>query len=271
MDDLRGRTAVVTGGGSGIGRALVHALAQQGMNVVVADIEEERAQEVADEAHSFGARALAVKVDVSDFASVSALADTAYAEFGAVHLLCNNAGVLIMAPVTELDTQDWGWVFAVNVLGVAHGIHAFLPRMLEHGEPAHIVNTSSTAALGGDAGYGAYAASKCAVLSMTETLHAELEPRGIGVTALCPGNISSRILGSQRNRPPGRRAPEPFGTDLVNFGIEPVHVARRAVDAIRRNDLYAFAFPTNWTSDVRARADARFEALRRAIDGGGVG
>ena len=270
MDELSGRTAVVTGGGSGIGRALVHVLAGEGMNVVVADIEEDRAREVAVEIRASGVRAIAVEVDVSDFASVSALADAAYAKFAAVNVLCNNAGVLIMSPITELDAQDWSWLFAVNVLGVAHGVHAFLPRMLDQGEPAHIVNTASTAALGGAAGMGPYGASKSAVLSMSETLHAELEPRGIGVTALCPGNISSRILGSQRNRPDGRRAPEPFGTDLVNFVIEPVHAARRAVEAIKRNDLYAFVFPEDWTTDFRDRAEARFEALRAAIDDGGV-
>ena len=131
MDDLVGRTAVVTGGGSGIGRAIVLELGGAGMNVVVADIEEDAARSVASEAEAAGARAIAVRADVSEFASMQALADAAYAEFGAVHVLCNNAGVLIFGDMQKLKIEDWNWLLGVNVFGVLNGIYAFLPRMLE--------------------------------------------------------------------------------------------------------------------------------------------
>ena len=167
-------------------------------------------------------RSLAVHTDVSDPESVQLLADRAYAEFGAIHVLCNNAGVLLMVPVSDLIVDDWRWVFSVNVMGVVNGVHAFLPRMLASGEPAHIVNTSSVA---GVVGGGPYGASKSAVLAISEGLREELAPLGIGVSVLCPASISSRINSSQRNRPPsfGRKAPEPFA-HVVDFGIDPMQV-----------------------------------------------
>ena len=137
MDDLVGRTAVVTGGGSGIGRAIVLELADAGMNVVIADIEEDAARAVASEAEAAGARAIPVHADVSDSASMQAIADTAYAEFGAVHVLCNNAGVLIFGDMQKLKIEDWNWLLGVNVFGVLNGIYAFLPRMLETGPCAY--------------------------------------------------------------------------------------------------------------------------------------
>src|SRR5262249_23199258 len=126
MDDLAGRTAVVTGGGSGIGRAIALELASAGMNVVIADIEPVPARDVATEVEALGTRALAVPTDVSDFAAVDALADAAYAEFGAVHVVCNNAGVLIFGDLQDLKIEDWNWLLGVNVFGVLNGIYAFL-------------------------------------------------------------------------------------------------------------------------------------------------
>ena len=197
MDDLVGRTAVVTGGGSGIGRAIVLELGGAGMNVVVADIEEAAAGR-SRRRPSRGARALAVHADVTDFASVQALADAAYAEFGAVHVLCNNAGVLMFGKMPDLTIDDWGWVHGVNVWGVLHGIYAFLPRMLEHGEPGHIVNTASIAAL---SGHGVYGVVEVGVLEITETLREDLDDTPIGVSCLFPGMVSTAIVTAQRNRP----------------------------------------------------------------------
>lgn len=271
MRDLAGKAAVVTGGGSGIGRALVMALAAEGTHVVVADIDERAAGSVAREAEASGVRSLAVVTDVTDAASVNALADRAYAEFGAVDILCNNAGVLLFGSLTETVPEDWQWVFAVNVMGVVHGILSFVPRMTAQGRPAHIVNTASVAALGGGKDGGVYSASKNAVLAISESLRLELEEQGIGVTALCPASIRSRILDAQRNRPAsmGRRAAEPFGTD-VEFGIDAMHVGRRAVQAIRDNELYVFVMPEGWAGRTRDAARARSDAILNAIGNGEV-
>jgi NAD(P)-dependent dehydrogenase (short-subunit alcohol dehydrogenase family) len=269
--DLTNTVAVVTGGGSGIGRALARALAEVGADVAVADIDAGAARDVAREVELLGVRALAVEVDVADRGSVDALAARVTSTLGPTEVLCNNAGVFVMGPITEMVVDDWAWIISVNVMGVVHGVHAFLPTMLERGA-GHILNTSSVAGLGGGAGSAVYSMSKCAVLSITESLHAELVPKGIGVTALCPGNVSSRILGAQRNRPAryGRAADEPFGRDLVDFGMDPVHVARRAVQGIQAGDLYVFAYPAAWGERIRPNTERRFSTILEAVGAGAV-
>lgn len=260
---------MVTGGGSGIGRGLVLALAEAGTHVVVADIDAAAAHAVAREAADLGVRSLAVTADVADFTSVEALADAAYSEFGAVHVLCNNAGVFLMGSLRDAIVDDWRWVLGVNVMGVVHGVHAFLPRLLDQGGPAHIVNTSSVAALGGG---GVYGTSKAAVVAISESLHDELGPEGIGVSVLLPANVNSRILGAQRNRPPefGRLAAEPLGTDVTEFGLDPIHVGRRARAAIESSELYVFAFPTGWDEHLAPPAAARFDRILAALGAGTV-
>jgi NAD(P)-dependent dehydrogenase (short-subunit alcohol dehydrogenase family) len=268
MENVAGKTAVVTGGGSGIGRALALALAEAGANVVVADIEEEAALAVAEEVRATGVGAVAVRTDVSDFAAVQALADASYEAFGAVHILCNNAGVLIMARLIDGIPEDATWITSVNVMGVIHGVHAFLPRMLEQGEPGHILNTASVAGFGGG---GVYGMTKAAVVSISESLRSELEEAGIGVTVLCPANISSRINSAQRNRPEafGRKAPEPFA-EIVDFGLDPMLVGRRAVEGIRANELYVFTFPVGWEAMLAPKTEERFTAILAALDKGGL-
>ena len=263
MDDLVGRTAVVTGGGSGIGRAIVLELGGAGMNVVVADIEDDAARSVASEAEAAGGRAIAVHADVSDFASVQALADAAYAEFGAVHVLCNNAGVLIFGDMQDLKIEDWNWLLGVNVFGVLNGIYAFLPRMLESGESGHIVNTASIAALSGD---GIYGVSKSAILNITETLRKDLADTAIGVSCLCPGMLNTKIVAAQRNRPAsmGPKAHEPFGPEPVSFGVDPSHCGRRVHEAILANELYVFAgIPEGRGDEPQGRARAARASPRR--------
>ncbi len=266
MKDLAGKTAVVTGGGNGIGEGLVVAFAESRMNVVVADIEEDKAERVAKEAEARGVRSLAVRTDVADFASVQALAESVDREFGGTDVLCNNAGVLIMGPISKMHVDDWRWIFSVNVMGVVHGIHAFLPRMKERGTEAHIVNTASVGALGGS---GIYGASKAAVLSISEGLRDELEESGIGVSVLCPGHINSHILGAQRNRPPefGDHAEEPMGNDPVTGGLDPIVVGRAAVEAIVKNDLYVFTYP-DLLGELQPRAKERFQRILASIEAG---
>jgi NAD(P)-dependent dehydrogenase (short-subunit alcohol dehydrogenase family) len=269
VEAVQGKVAVVTGGGSGIGRGLCLALADAGADVVVADIEQDAAEKVAAEVAERGRRALPVRTDVSDWASVQALADATYDELGRADIVCNNAGVFLLGSVADMVVEDWRWVLDVNVMGVVHGVHAFLPRMLEAGQGGHFVNTGSVASLGGG---GPYGTSKAAVLSISETLANELAPSGIGVSVLCPANINSRILGAQRNRADsyGRKAAEPLGTDITNFGIDASHVGKRAVEAILADELYVFVFPEGWEQHLKPSAATRFDQLLAAIDRGGV-
>jgi NAD(P)-dependent dehydrogenase (short-subunit alcohol dehydrogenase family) len=270
MEQLVNRTAVVTGGGSGIGRAIAHELAAAGMHLVVADVDEESAHAVAKELTNGGTRSVAVRVDVADFASVVSLADIAFAEFGSVHVLCNNAGVLLFNKMTELTIDDWRWVHGVNVWGVLHGIYAFMPRMLDGGEPGHIVNTSSIAALSGS---GVYGSSKIEVLAITETLHADLADTPIGVSCLFPGMVSTRIVTAQRNRPDefGPRARDVMGFQDSDFGCDPAFVGQRVKEAILADELYVFAgIPAGNEVRLKEGLPRRTATLIDAIDAGVV-
>jgi len=266
MKELAGKVAVVTGGGSGIGEGLVQAFAEEGMDVVVADIDEQEAQRVAGDATTGGARrALAVRTDVTDRASVEDLAERVYAELGSTDVLCNNAGVLLFGSVAEMRTADWRWVFEVNVFGVVHCLEAFLPRMRAQAGEAHIVNTGSPAGFCGGARSAIYSASKNAVVAISEALRQELAAEEIGVSVLCPSKIDTRILDAQRNRQPafGPRAPDPLGTGTAREdAIEPVVLGRFVCDAIRKNELYIFNTP----EVHRARMLGRFDDITGALD-----
>lgn len=203
-----GQVAVVTGAAGGIGLAMARRFAAEGLKVVLADVEEGALRKAADELAADGAQVLARVVDVSDRDSVIALADTAYETFGAVHVLCNNAGVGSGAEgrMWEHEPNDWKWAFSVNVWGVFHGIQAFVPRMVAGGGPGHVVNTSS-----GDGGIAplptasVYAVTKAAVVTMTESLYAHLKAEGatVGASVLFPGPhmLRTGLWESHRNRP----------------------------------------------------------------------
>ena len=213
MQDLQGRTAVVTGGGSGIGRGIALALAGEGMSVVVADIERAPAAAVAEEIQQRGGKAAAVECDVTREESLAEAAQEAAAAFGAIHVLSNNAGVILTpSPLEEASITDWEWVFSVNFFGIIKSVNAFLPALRAHGEPAHIVNTASMAGIVTIPGLqvGVYGASKYACVSYSETLRAELAPERIGVSVLCPGMIESNLAAtSARNRPADFGGPLP--------------------------------------------------------------
>ncbi len=264
MKTFRDRVAVVTGGGSGIGAALARGFAGEGMHVVVSDIELDRAEQVAAELRERDVRSLAVRTDVAEAAEVGALADAAFKEFGEVHVLCNNAGVLLMGSLTEMRAEDWRWIFSVNLMGVVHGVEAFLPRMRAQAGEGHIVNTASVAALGAG---GIYGASKAAVLSLSESLQRELAGSGIGVSVLCPSYVNSRILGAQRNRPAefGPPAAEPYGRMEVTTGLDPSTVANATLRAIRSGELYVFTYPRQGREQLEPPFEARFQKIRDAI------
>jgi len=247
MDDLAGKVAVVTGGASGIGRAMAARLAAEGMQVVIADIEKPVLDAAAAELGVVG-----VVTDVSDAGSVQALADEVLARFGAVHVIANNAGVGGAGRIRECSLDDWDWVLGVNLWGVVHGVHAFLPLLLANPDGGHIVNTASIAGHMAPAGLGPYATSKYAVVGLSEALAAELDEDGapVHVSVVCPGFVRTNIYTSERNRPAGLApAPErPLFPDEAKAmidaaSIEPAVVADAVVDAIRHNRFWVFTHP----------------------------
>jgi NADP-dependent 3-hydroxy acid dehydrogenase YdfG len=250
METFEGRTAVVTGAASGIGRALAERFAALGMNVVLADVEEPRLAETAAHLRESGANVLPVVTDVGSGDSVDALAAKAFDTYGAVHVLCNNAGVGGGGPIAALTTNDWKWVLDVNLWGVIHGIRAFLPTMVASGEEGHIVNTGSIAGMITAPGLGAYGATKFAVVAISETLHAELTlaDSRVGVSVLCPGMVNTNIDTADRNRPPHLRGAslEPTPAERADFkarleaGMQPAQVALLVEDGIRNRRPYIF-------------------------------
>jgi NAD(P)-dependent dehydrogenase (short-subunit alcohol dehydrogenase family) len=203
LEELAGRTAVITGAGSGMGKAFALRFAAEGMAIVAADIQPDALAATVAELTAAGRQVAGVATDVADPESVQRLADAAYDRFGAVHLLCNNAGVegYLDGPIWAATPKDWEWTVGVNFWSVVHGIRAFLPRMLAGGEPGHVVNTCSMTAVV-SAG-NMYAITKHAVLALTEVLALDLARRDapIGVTALCPGIIATNLFRGSRNRP----------------------------------------------------------------------
>lgn len=258
MRELAGRVAVVTGAGSGIGRALAQAFAREGMRVVAADID------AADLAETIeGLDAVAVRTDVAERAQVAALADRAWAAFGAVHVLCNNAGVAAWGGLEAATHQDWQWVLGVNLWGVIHGVEAFVPRMIAQKQEGHIVNTASMAGLVATQGLGVYNTSKYAVVGLSETLAKDLRAYDIGVSVLCPMGVATRIRSSERNRPPALRNPvarEALAVELMGRTLSPEHVADLVVAGIRRNQLYVI--PHEEGLDAIRK---RFQRIERAI------
>ena len=267
MKELSGRVAVVTGGASGIGRALAERFAAEGMKVVIADVEEKVLAKAAEELAEGGATVVPVVTDVSKEASVMALADRAYAELGAVHVLCNNAGVATGGLSWELTEADWQWTLGVNLWGIIHGIRAFVPRMIAGGDDGHVVNTASMAGLLSAPFMGPYNASKFAVVTISEVLHHELAMTGakVKVSVLCPGFVATQIGESDRNRPDELRdafqldpAMEQFRgvfMQMLASGLPPAEVAAMVLDAVRNDRFYILTHP-ELKEPVRARMEA---------------
>jgi NAD(P)-dependent dehydrogenase (short-subunit alcohol dehydrogenase family) len=261
--ELRGRTAVVTGGASGIGRALILRFARDGANVVVADVDEPGMASVAGEAQALGVKAVAVRTDVSERSDVEALATRAFEAFGAVHVLCNNAGVAAWGGIESATHRDWQWVLGVNLWGVIHGVEAFVPRMIARGEPGHIVNTASMAGLIASKGLGVYNTSKYAVVGLSETLAKDLRPYRIGVSVLCPLGVQTRIRDSERNRPTAlrnERAEPATPVELIGRSLAPDAVADMVLTAIHANELYVITHEESLEPLRR-----RFERIERSI------
>jgi NAD(P)-dependent dehydrogenase (short-subunit alcohol dehydrogenase family) len=265
MEAITSKIAVVTGAATGIGRGIARALAADGANVVVADIEREPAERVAAELAERGVRSLAVACDVADRGSVEALADRAWSEFGHVDILCNNAGVFALGAVANTPPADLDWVFSVNVLGVWNGCSVFVPRFKQRGTPTHILNTGSEHSLGIPfAGMGIYTAAKHAVLGLSDVMRRELEPHGIGVSILCPAVVNTEIWNAGRNRHEQYGGAAPSLAELREFmaaAMDPDVVGRLAVDGIRRGDFYILSHP-----EIRPMVEERYRELLAAFD-----
>src|ERR1700723_2719995 len=206
MREVAGKTAFVTGGASGIGFALGRSFAEAGMKVMLADIETDALAIAVNSLRDFAPGVRGITCDVADPVSVEHAAEATYEAFGNVHVVCNNAGVGGGSGIDNISLTTWRWVLDVNVMGVLHGIHTFLPHIRAHGEGGHIVNTASMAGMNSGLGFSPYSASKFAVVNMSEGLAMQIRPLGIGVTVVCPGFVRTRIWESGRNRP-GRYGP----------------------------------------------------------------
>jgi NAD(P)-dependent dehydrogenase (short-subunit alcohol dehydrogenase family) len=260
MDDFSGKVAVVTGAASGIGLALAQRFAGEGMRVVLADVERDALDGAAAKlAAEHGAdTVLAVPTDVRDEAAVDALAAATFERFGTAHIVCNNAGVGVGGLTWTIPADRWRWIVDVNLMGVAHGIRAFVPRMIEQGE-GHVVNTASAAGILTGPGMAPYFATKHAVVALSESLYFDLQLTGgqVGVSVLCPEWVRTRIAESERNRPddvsemaalPG--APEgesmmrDFVESLVQGGKNPDDIAAMVVDAVRSGRFWILTHDT---------------------------
>jgi NAD(P)-dependent dehydrogenase (short-subunit alcohol dehydrogenase family) len=262
MKELRGRTAVVTGGASGIGRGIALAFAQEGMRVAVADLDADGAARVAEE---LGAGAFPLHVDVTSAESLAAAAEAVRARTGGAHVLVNNAGVMLpLRPMSEASEADWQFVLAVNLLGVVNGVAAFLPQLRAAAPEAHVVNTASMGGLAAVPMFpiGPYVASKYACVGYSESLRGELAPLGIGVSVLCPGMVASNLSASSARARPARFGPQagapPAAPDpaLADHFMKAEEVGPVVVRGIRANRLHLLTH-----LEARAQVERRFRGI----------
>ena len=265
MKNFEGKTAVITGAASGIGKALAEKFAQEKMQVVLADIEEEALEKTVDNLRQYQHRVIGVKTDVLVEESIHELFAKATEEYGNVHILCNNAGIGANSgnkAIWEIDKHDWDWVMGVNYQGVLKGIQTFLPHMLEHGEEGHVVTTVSMAGL--LPGAGTYGVSKHAVMALTEGLSRDLITRNakINASVLCPGFVDTNIDKSERNRPShlgeAQEVTNDMGAEIMSSmlrqGKKPEEIAGIVFEAIKENIFYILSHPA-WDETLRSHFD----------------
>jgi NAD(P)-dependent dehydrogenase (short-subunit alcohol dehydrogenase family) len=267
MRDFEGKVAVVTGAASGIGLGLATRFAQEGMKVVLADVEEPALDAAVLQLQQAEHQVIGVRTDVSDPAAVEALAQQTIDEFGKVHILCNNAGVGGgRGLLWESSLKDWQWLVGVNFWGVLHGVRTFVPIMLAQGEEGHVVNTASLA--GVTAGAGIYGVTKHAVVSLSESLylHLRMIQAKVGVSALCPGFVRTKILDAARNRPAElqHENEEPLSEieEMIRSGMEkavqgglpPAQVAEMVLDGVR-NERFWILTTREFDEAIRGRME----------------
>jgi NAD(P)-dependent dehydrogenase (short-subunit alcohol dehydrogenase family) len=268
MQDFNDKTAVITGGASGIGLAMAHRLGQEGANIVIGDVEVEALERAADQLTNAGVDVEPVLTDVTDRTQIVALADAAQERFGDIHFLHNNAGVTTAGLAEEQSDAQWDWVLEVNLLAVIYGCREFLPRMKAHGEPAHILNTASMAGMSGGPFMAPYFTTKFGVVGLSEGLwhEGQATESNVGVSVLCPAFVRTGIARSDRNQPDGMggwvtagsQRGARFGEFLateVNDGIEPADLADTVLAAVREKKLWILTHPQSPEAILR-RANA---------------
>ena len=271
MEQLNGKTAFITGGASGLGFAMAQAFLRQGMKVMIADIDRNAVDDALRDLSGGGGSVAGASCDVSDRASVEAAARETVEAFGKVHVVCNNAGIGVVGPIGTIAGRDWDWILEVNLKGVIHGTEVFLPLIQSHGEGGHFVNTGSMSSLVVRPGREPYAATKFAILALSEGWAIQLEPHNIGVSVLCPGYVRTRIGESGRARQeryggPNASAPNEQGdggprASLMADAMPAGPVGERVVEAIKANELYVITHP-----EMKPVVAARFGRILRAFD-----
>lgn len=265
ITDLKGKTAFITGGASGIGYGMAHAFGRAGMNVVIADIDFDVARKAAEMLQRGQMKAVPIHCDVTLRSEVQRAALETIAAFGKVHVVCNNAGVGVGGPLGTVGARDWDWIIDVNLKGVVYGVETFFPLIKSHGEGGHFVNTASMAGMVSPPNMEPYSATKFAVVAMSEGWAQQLAPMGIGMSVLCPGFVKTRIHESARARQSryGERAPDTRTEEarseaakMVLSGMDPDIVGERVLEAIKAGELYIFTHP-----EMKAAVDARFAAI----------
>ena len=251
MQQVEGKVAFITGGASGIGLGMAKVFTSAGMKVVIADIRQDHLDQAMTHFSNTNFQVHPIRLDVSNRKEMAEAADEAERVFGAVDLVCNNAGINMFAPMDECTYDDWDWILGVNLGGVVNGVQTFVPRLKARGQGGHIINTASMAAFITGPGAGIYTASKFAVRGLTESLRWSLAPHNIGVSVLCPGLVNSAIYESDKVRPKelsGAMGPvdQDFMSRLAEVhkvGMDPVEVGEKVLAGIKRNDLYIFPHP----------------------------
>jgi NAD(P)-dependent dehydrogenase (short-subunit alcohol dehydrogenase family) len=269
MKNLKGKTAYVSGAASGMGFGISAALAHAGANIAMVDIRADALAEAKARLHNFGDQIETYVSDVSDAALLEETAREIDRRFGDLHIVCNNAGVSMLGvPLEEITLPEWEWVIDVNIKGVIHGIHTFVPRLKAHGQEAHIVNTASIGGLQVNPNYrtGAYSMTKYAVVALSEALDNELAGSKIGVSVLCPAAVDTGIHLSARSRPerlggPFERPADHFMGELIKDGLSPEQVGNRVVQAIHDGEFYILTH-----SSPREWVERRFNRILAAFD-----
>jgi NAD(P)-dependent dehydrogenase (short-subunit alcohol dehydrogenase family) len=266
MKLLKDRVAVITGAASGFGRELALLCAQEGMRLVLADVDEKGLQGTVDLLKPYGAQCLSVRCDVTSADSVEQLAAQTFERYGAAHLLFNNAGVAAAGPVWTATLEDWKWVMDVNLMGVVHGIRSFVPRMLKQNDECHVVNTASVAGLLSVPGSGVYCVSKHGVVTLSECLHHDLQmaKAAIQVSVLCPAFVNTGIADSERNRPAELSATNPYAEQYaervrkaIRAGkLTAADIARKTIEAVKAGRFYILTHP-----NIKVAIEARMRDI----------
>ena len=273
---FRNCVAVVTGGASGIGRSLAFALARQGAKLVIADLQLEPAQHVADELTALGAESIAVRCDISEVSDVEQLAGKTHEEFGGINLLCNIAGVTVVSKLHETTVEDFEWLFKVNVFGMFNTVRRFVPELqasAKRGEVAHIINASSGFGVAmpsmGPTLPSAYAGTKHAIVGFSDAMRAELADDGIGISVFCPGLVNTQTWNSKNFRQERFGGPVPGTPDskarVEAWGQDPSETAAMIIDRVIRGDFYILPLDETARTTMDRAISERYEELLKAV------